>query len=72
MKIAMILGILLLCAAIIVFEFRNTRSKRARQVVAGITLATAGLTILLFILPDLPGPTELVKLVFGKIDLIMK
>lgn len=72
MKIAMVLGILLLSAAIIIFEFRGSRVKRARQVVAGITLSAAGITILLFFHPGLPGPTELVKLVFGKIDLIMK
>ncbi|WP_340023533.1 hypothetical protein MHI24_00175 [Paenibacillus sp. FSL K6-1096] len=72
MKIAMILGILLLSAAIIIIEFRDTKSKKARRAAAGITLMTAGLTILLFIHPGLPGPTELVKLLFGKIDLIMK
>ncbi|ETT56164.1 hypothetical protein C162_01937 [Paenibacillus sp. FSL R7-269] len=72
MKLVMILGILLLSASIIVFEFRGSKDKKTRKVIAGITLATAGLTILLLLQPGLPGPTELVKLLFGRIDLIMK
>lgn len=72
MKLAMVLGILLLSVAIIIFEFRGSRVKKARQVTAGITFVAAGLTILLLFRPGLPGPTELVKLLFGRIDLIMK
>ncbi|WP_405112962.1 hypothetical protein MHH28_05860 [Paenibacillus sp. FSL K6-1217] len=72
MKMAMILGILLLSAAIIIVEFRGSKAKKARQVIAGITFTAAGLAILLLFQPGLPGPTELVKLLFGRIDLIMK
>lgn len=72
MKMAMILSILLLSCGIIIFEFRGSKDKKARKVIAGITFAAAGLTILLFFQPGLPGPTELVKLLFGRIDLIMK
>ncbi|MEK4852218.1 hypothetical protein NST04_20385 [Paenibacillus sp. FSL H7-0756] len=72
MKLVMILGILLLSASIIIIEFRGSKDKKTRKVIAGITLATAGLTILLLFQPGLPGPTEMVKLLFGQIDLIMK
>ncbi|MEK4042739.1 hypothetical protein NSU18_03685 [Paenibacillus sp. FSL H8-0048] len=72
MKMAIIIAILLLACGIIIFEFRGSKDKKARKVIAGITFGAACLTILLLFQPGLPGPTELVKLLFGRIDLIMK
>ncbi|WP_267879787.1 hypothetical protein [Paenibacillus massiliensis] len=37
-----------------------------------VTLGTAILAIVLLYQPNLPGPTQWVKLLFGKIDKIMK
>ncbi|WP_342555934.1 hypothetical protein [Paenibacillus sp. FSL R7-0652] len=72
MKIASMLGILMLAAAIIYVEWKQYREKKTRIILAGITAASAVIGILLLIDPSLPGPSELIKLLFGSVDKVMK
>ncbi|MNE69129.1 hypothetical protein D3C76_170310 [compost metagenome] len=72
MKSMSVLGILLLVAAIIYGEWHSSKRKRGKVVAAGITLAASVLALLLLFQPGLPGPTQLVKLLFGKMDKLMK
>jgi ABC-type enterobactin transport system permease subunit len=72
MKLGSILGILLLATAIVYGEWRSCKEKRARIVTAGITVVAAVIGIILLFQPRLPGPTQIVKLVFGSVDKFMK
>ncbi|MFX3649762.1 MAG: hypothetical protein ACE3K2_10080 [Paenibacillus sp.] len=72
MKLGSILGILMLAAAIIYGEWKGSKEKRARIVSAGITAVAAVIGIILLFQPRLPGPTQVMKLVFGSVDKIMK
>ncbi|MGE6579048.1 hypothetical protein [Paenibacillus xylanexedens] len=72
MKLGSILGILMLAAAIMYGEWKSSKEKRARIVSAGITAIAAVIGIILIFQPRLPGPTQVMKLVFGSVDKIMK
>lgn len=72
MKLASVLGIVMLAAAIIYGEWQSSKQKRARVVVAGITIIAAALGLLLLFQPRLPGPSQFVKLLFGHVDKFMK
>ncbi|WP_413409031.1 hypothetical protein [Paenibacillus amylolyticus] len=72
MKLGSILGILLLATAIVYGEWKSSKEKRARIVSAGITAVAAVIGIILLFQPRLPGPTQIVKLVFGSVDKFMK
>ncbi|PQP81348.1 hypothetical protein C0Q44_23390 [Paenibacillus sp. PCH8] len=72
MKLSSILGILMLAAAIMYGEWKSSKEKRARIVSAGITVVAAVIGIILLIQPRLPGPTQVMKLLFGSVDKIMK
>ncbi|MNW43106.1 hypothetical protein D3C74_202950 [compost metagenome] len=72
MKSVSVLGIFLLVAAIIYGEWHSSKRKRAKVVAAGIMLAASVLALLLLFQPGLPGPSQLVKLLFGKMDKLMK
>ena len=72
MKFVSVLGIFLLTAAMVYDEWRSSAQKKARIVAGGITLLSAMLALSLLFLPSLPGPTQWIKLLFGKIDKIMK
>lgn len=68
MKVAAILGILLISAAILLVELRKCKQKKFKMVVTGITLFSAALSIALLFNPHLPGPTQLMSVFFGKFD----
>ncbi|MGN7412806.1 hypothetical protein [Paenibacillus sp. SAF-068] len=72
MKLGSILGILMLAAALMYWEWKSSKEKRARIVSAGITVIAAVIGIILLFQPRLPGPTQIVKLVFGSVDQLMK
>ncbi|MHA7964308.1 hypothetical protein ACX93W_09185 [Paenibacillus sp. CAU 1782] len=72
MKILSTMGILLLTLSIIFGEWRGSRVKKVRAITTGITLATAVLALLLLFQPSLPGPSQVVKLLFGKLDKMMQ
>lgn len=72
MKSASMVGIVLLAAAIVCVEWKNTPQQRERRVVAGITAGAVILSIVLLLLPGIPGPSEFVKFVFGQVDQYMK
>ncbi len=72
MKILSTLGILILTVIIIWGEWRGSKSKKMRAITTGITLVSAALALTLLIYPNLPGPTQLIKLLFGKLDKMMK
>ncbi|PWW04766.1 hypothetical protein DFQ01_10649 [Paenibacillus cellulosilyticus] len=68
MIVVSILGILLFTAAILWVELRNCKQKKSRKVVTGITLLSAALAITLLFNPHLPGPTQLMSVMFGRFD----
>lgn len=72
MKLASVLGILVLTAAIIYGDRHSSSEKKAKAAATGITLIAAALALILLFQPGLPGPTQLVKLLFGKVDKFMK
>ncbi|WP_339783995.1 hypothetical protein NSQ38_21615 [Paenibacillus sp. FSL R7-0313] len=72
MKLISILGILMLAAATMYGEWKSSKEKRARIVSAGITAVAAVIGIILLFQPRLPGPTQVMKVVFGSLDKIMK
>lgn len=72
MKSASMVGIVLLAAAIVYGEWKNTPQRRERWVVAGITAGAVILSVVLLLLPDMPGPSQFVKLLFGQVDQYMK
>ncbi|WP_315792584.1 hypothetical protein [Paenibacillus sp. BIC5C1] len=72
MRLASVLGIMLLASGIIYGEWLSTKQKRARVPVAGITVAAVFLAIVILFLPNVPGPTQVIKLIFGKVDKLMK
>ncbi len=65
------IGILAITISIILGEWRGS-SKKVRAITTGITLAATLLALLLLIHPGLPGPTQMTKLLFGKLDKMMK
>ncbi|MDQ0171557.1 hypothetical protein [Paenibacillus tundrae] len=72
MKFVSVVGICLLTAAMVYGEWRSRAQKKARIVAGGITLLSAMLALTLLFLPNLPGPTQWIKLLFGKVDKFMK
>ncbi|WP_339184917.1 hypothetical protein MHB43_15115 [Paenibacillus sp. FSL H8-0317] len=72
MKLGSILGILMLATAIVYGEWKSSKEKRARIVSAGITAVAAVIGIILLFQPRLPGPTQIVKFLFGSVDKFMK
>ncbi|WP_433753552.1 hypothetical protein [Paenibacillus amylolyticus] len=72
MKLGSILGILMVAAAIMYGEWKSSKEKRARIVSAGITVVAAVIGIILLFQPRLPGPTQVMKLVFGSVDQLVK
>ncbi|MEN1990103.1 hypothetical protein [Paenibacillus hubeiensis] len=72
MKSASMVGIVLLAAAIVYGEWKNTPQRQERWVVAGIMAGAVILSIVLLLLPGIPGPSQFVKLVFGQVDQYMK
>ncbi|MEK4661014.1 hypothetical protein MHH93_03910 [Priestia sp. FSL H7-0729] len=72
MKLGSILGIVMLAAAIMYGEWKSSKEKRARIVSAGITAVATVIGIILLFQPRFPGPTQVMKLVFGSMDKLMK
>lgn len=72
MKSASMVGIVLLAAAIVYGEWKSTQQRREKWVVAGITAGAVILSIVLLLLPGIPGPSQFVKFVFGQVDQYMK
>lgn len=72
MKFLSTIGILVLAVAIILGEWRGSKSKKMRVAMTGITLTATLLALLLLIYPGLPGPTQMIKLLFGRLDKIME
>lgn len=68
MKMAVFVGIILISAAILFMELRNCKEKKQRMVVMGITLLSTALAITLLFNPHLPGPTQLMSVLFGRFD----
>ncbi|WP_337098318.1 hypothetical protein [Paenibacillus sp. YIM B09110] len=72
MKTISVMGIVLLTAVILIAEWRSNKQEEARKVSAGVTIFASLLAIVLLYYPSLPGPTQFVKLIFGKVDKIIK
>lgn len=72
MKAWWIIGILLISGIIMVGESSNCKQKRAKIIMYTITLGTMILAITLVFQPNLPGPTQVIKLTFGWVDKLMK
>ncbi|WP_145047593.1 hypothetical protein [Paenibacillus xylanexedens] len=72
MKFVSVIGVCLLTAAMVYGEWHSSAQKKARIVAGGITLLSAMLALTLLFLPSLPGPTQWIKLLFGKVDKFMK
>ncbi|WP_028589984.1 hypothetical protein [Paenibacillus massiliensis] len=72
MRLVSVLGILFLAAVILFGEWHGCSTRRVRVIMISVTLGTAILAIVLLYQPNLPGPTQWIKLLFGKIDKIMK
>lgn len=68
MKIAYAISILLLSGGIGYGEWRASKEKKAQMVAVGMMSIAAILAIALIFFPDLPGPTQLVLLLFGWLD----
>ncbi|QLG38734.1 MULTISPECIES: hypothetical protein [unclassified Paenibacillus] len=72
MKLASVLGILILAATIIYVEWNYSKEKRAKWLSAGFTSVSALIGIVLLFDSNLPGPSDVVKLLFGRVDQMMK
>lgn len=72
MKILSALAILLLTIVMLYFEKKLAKKKKEKGVAAGITIAASILALTLLFMPTLPGPTQLVNLLFGGMDKILK
>ncbi|KAA8783683.1 uncharacterized membrane protein HdeD (DUF308 family) [Paenibacillus sp. 4624] len=72
MKIASMLGILLLAGTIIYVEWKRSEEKKVRMITAGISAVSAVIGTILLFDPRLPGPGLIIKLLFGSIDKVMK
>jgi hypothetical protein len=72
MKAWWIIGILLISGIIMVGESSNCQQKKAKIIMYSITLGTMILAITLVFQPNLPGPTQVIKLTFGWVDKLMK
>ncbi|MBD3919324.1 hypothetical protein H8B09_11210 [Paenibacillus sp. PR3] len=68
MKTAAFLGIMLISAAILFMELRKCKQKKNRMVIMGIMLLSTALSITLLFNPHLPGPTQLMSVLFGRFD----
>lgn len=68
MKIAYTLAVIVAAAGIGYAEWRAGEEGKARIVLLGLLLLAAGLAIALIFFPDLPGPTQLILLLFGWLD----
>ncbi|WP_059051059.1 hypothetical protein [Paenibacillus senegalimassiliensis] len=68
MKIAYAIGIVLMSAGIGYGEWRASKEKRAQIAAVGMISLAAILAMALIFFPDLPGPTQLVLLLFGWLD----
>ncbi|GMK37354.1 hypothetical protein PCCS19_04070 [Paenibacillus sp. CCS19] len=68
MKAAAIFGIIVISAAVVYMELRKCKQKKSRMVVVGITLFSTALAITLLFNPHLPGPTQLMSMLFGRFD----
>jgi hypothetical protein len=71
MKWSAIIGIALLTAAILYGELRNSKQKKTKAVVSGITLLSAAIALTLLFKPHMPGPSQLVGLLFGGLDKLL-
>ncbi len=58
-------GVMLLGAATIWAGFRETKDKKTRRSIMALSAISAILFCLLLYKPDLPGPTQLLRLLFG-------
>lgn len=67
-----IIGILLISGIIMVGESSSCQQKKAKIIMYSITLGTMILAITLVFQPNLPGPTQVIKLTFGWVDKLMK
>lgn len=72
MKLLSALAILLITIAMLYFEGQQAKQKKEKGVAAGITIAASILALTLLFMPTLPGPTQLVNLLFGSMDKILK
>lgn len=72
MKFLSTFGIVGLAVGIILGEWRGSKNKKMRVAMTGITLAATLLALLLLFYPRLPGPTQMMKLLFGWLDKRMK
>ncbi|WP_184181416.1 hypothetical protein [Paenibacillus sp. JGP012] len=71
-KLGSVIGVLLLAATIIYVEWKNSEENKVRWIAGGITAISAVIGILLLFNPRLPGPSAVVKLLFGGVDKVMK
>ncbi|PYE50375.1 hypothetical protein DFQ00_104334 [Paenibacillus barcinonensis] len=67
-----VLGVMLVAATIIYVEWKSSKENKVRWITAGITAISAVIGILLLFNPRLPGPSAVVKLLFGGVDKMMK
>lgn len=72
MKIASMLGILLLASIIIYVEWQRSEEKKVRMITAGVSAISAVIGTILLFDPQLPGPGVIINLLFGGIDKVMK
>jgi len=72
MKFLYLIGLLAIGTSIIMAEWRGSKSKKMRVAMTSITLAATLLALLLLIYPGLPGPTQMMKLLFGRLDKMME
>jgi hypothetical protein len=72
MKAWWIIGILFISGIIMLGESSNCQQKRAKVIMYSITVGTMILAITLVFQPNLPGPTQVIKLTFGWVDKLMK
>ncbi|WP_434751258.1 hypothetical protein [Paenibacillus amylolyticus] len=72
MKVASMLGILLLAVTIVYIEWKRSEEKKARMISAGVSAVSAIIGIILLFDPRLPGPGVIIKLLFGGLDKVMK
>lgn len=68
MKVAYTLAIILATVGIGYAEWRAGKEKKVQIVSLGLLLLAASLAIALVFFPDLPGPTQLILLLFGWLD----
>lgn len=72
MKAWWVIGILLISGIIMLGEGSHCQQKRTKTIMYCITLGTMILAITIVFQPNLPGPTQFIKLTFGWVDKLMK